>query len=151
MDVCEFRERTYGKYNNQLFVLEPAWDSFRPISFVGWNGKDLAIVDNVYKQDLMSPVYGYGSPDMKRLCHHLLDTTELEGRKEFNDPAVFWKWCGHTSAVWWRDRPCIFTSSCVSRDINGWKKYVQYIQSRPKTLRNSIMRRVTKRLRRKEQ
>ena len=148
MDVCEFREHIYGKYKTHLFVLEPAWDSFRPISFVGWNGADLAIVDGAYKQDLLSPVYGYGSPEMKQLCHHLLDTTELGGRKEFKDPAVFWKWCGRTDAVWWRDRPCVFTSACVPRDVPGWKRYVACLHSRPKTLRNSVMRRATKRLRR---
>jgi hypothetical protein len=150
MDVCEFRERTYGKYKTQLFVLEPTWDSFRPISFVGWNGTDLVIVDNVYKQDLLSPVYGYGSEVMKRICQHLLEVTELGNKKEFKDPAVFWKWCEQADVVWWRDRPCVFASSCVSQDVTSWKKYVSCIQSRPKTLRNSIMRRVTKRLRRKE-
>ena len=146
MDVCEFRDRIYGKYKTQLFVLEPAWDSLRPISFVGWNGRELEIVDKEYKSDLLSRTYGYGSSEMKQVCKQLLETTELGGRKVFADPGSFWKWCGHTSATWWRDRPCVFTSECVSRDIQSWKRYVRHLQSRPKTLRNKVVRRATKRL-----
>ena len=146
MELCEFRERIYGKYKQTLFVFESSWGSFRPIDSVGWNGKDVCEVDAAYKKDLFSPYYGYGTQAMKQLCDHFTKHVELEERKPISDIVSFWKWCGIKSASWWRDRPCVFTSKCVSRSPEDWKRYVLYLHSKPKTLRQSLSHRLTKRV-----
>jgi hypothetical protein len=86
-------------------------DSFRPISKVGWNGSRIAVDDSLYKKDLFSPYYGYESFEQKIECRRLIETVELEDAKKIEEPVQFWRWCGETSAKWWRDRPCVFLNS----------------------------------------
>ena len=144
MELVEFRSAIYGKYENKLFIFEPTWDSFRPISRVGWDGSRITIEDSLYKKDLFSPYYGYESLGQKALCRKLIQTTELESAREIQNPVDFWKWCGETDAKWWRDRPCVFLNSCVSREASGWKSYLRYINSRSKTLRHAPRGRLTR-------
>jgi hypothetical protein len=146
MELREFRDTIYGKYKKYLFKFETTWDSFRPISFVGWNGDDFVAVDSEYKQDIFSPHYGYGSQQMKDVCKQLTLNTELGNVNVIIDPVDFWKWCGQTGASWWRDRPCVFASRCVSRNISDWKRYVSHLHSKPRTLRRNMLRHKTKRL-----
>ena len=146
MELCEFHDRIYGKYESQLYVLEPSWDSFRPIEFVAWNGTTFEIQDSKYKQNIFDSYYGYGSLQQKALCRKLIQETELENTKFVTDPIEFWKWSGVKSAKWWYDRPCVFASPCVSRDIHSWRRYLRYLNVRAKTRRNKLRSRVTKRL-----
>lgn len=146
MELCEFHDRIYGKYEGQLYVFEPTWDSFRPIEYVGWNGSTFQIEDSKFKQDLFAPYYGYGSLEQKALCRKLIQETELEDAKKIDDAVEFWKWSAVKSAKWWYDRPCVFSSPCVSRDGRAWKQYLRYLNVRAKTLRNKLKSRVTKRL-----
>lgn len=143
MDLRTFHTRIYGKYQQQLYVFEPTWDSFRPIEKVGWDGKQFSVVDAKYKQDLFSTTYGFESLEQKILCRKLLDETELEHSVEITDPITFWKWCGETEAKLFKDRPCVFASLCVEKD---WRRYLQYLQVKPRTLRHFPTGRITKRL-----
>jgi len=149
MDLVEFRGMIYGKYQSQLYVFEPTWDSFRPITRVGWDGSKFSIDDAIYKKDLFSPFYGYESLVQKAECRRLIQTTELENAKEIVEPIDFWKWCGEKEAKWWRDRPCVFINSCVSREIQDWKHYLKYLNVKAKTLRHPPNGRITRRLVRK--
>lgn len=146
MELCLFRDRIYGKQKNQLFVFESTWDSFRPIEKVGWDGESYTIIDTQYSSDLFNEYYGYGSLGMKALCRELSQTVELNDAKEITEPSVFWKWCGETEAKWWYDRACVFTNSCVGRDQTHWKRYIKYLQTKPKTLRRPLKGRLTRRL-----
>ena len=146
MELCEFHSQIYGKYNNQLFLFEPTWDSFRPIERVGWNGQQYVPVDSKYKQDLFDDNYGYGSLEMKTLCKELMKNVNFDQAKLITDSVLFWKWCGETEAKWWYDRACVFTDSCIPRDQNSWKKYIKYLQTKPKTLRRPLKGRMTRRL-----
>jgi hypothetical protein len=146
MQLCEFRDTIYGKYKKYLFKFETTWDSFRPISHVGWNGTDFVTIDSEFKKDMFSPYYGYGTPQMKSVCKQLTMTTELGNAVIFTDPVDFWKWSGQSQASWWRDRPCVFASRCISRNVSDWKRYVSFLQSKPRTLRRNILRHRTKRL-----
>lgn len=146
MQLCEFRDTIYGKYKRYLFKFETTWDSFRPISYVGWNGTDFVTVDSDFKKDIFSPYYGYGTQQMKAVCKQLTLTTELGNAVAIADPVDFWKWCGQSQASWWRDRPCVFSSRCISRNISDWKQYISFLQSKPRTLRRNILRHRTKRL-----
>ena len=140
MELRLFQDRIFGKYENQLFVWENAWDSFRPIERIGWNGKSLEIVDTSYKQNIFDPNYGYGN--MKELCKTLTEETELSHAKE--DP-YFWKWTG-LSPEWWKDRLIVFATKCISRDTESWKKYIRYSNSKQKTLKQKANLSHTKRL-----
>jgi hypothetical protein len=141
MDVVQFHGKTYGKENSHLYVFEPTWDSFRPISNIGWDGKKFA-VDHLFKENLFSPYYGFESQEQKDKCRKLADVTELAGR-EITDPIEMWKWAG-INASWFRDRPCVFLNECASRN---WQDYLKYLGSRPKTLRRHYSnRRITRRL-----
>jgi len=146
MELCEFHSHIYGKHKNQLFVFEPTWDSFRPIEKVAWNGVSYIILDSKYKVDLFDEYYGYGSLVMKAKCRELTQTTELSDVKEITDPIAFWKWCGETTAKWWFDRPCVFANECTTRDQTQWKRYIKYLQTKPKTLRQPLRGRMTRRL-----
>jgi hypothetical protein len=146
MDLREFHDRVYGKHAGRLFVFEPTWDAFRPIDLVGWNGSAFVVQDSKYKQDLFDKNYGYESLGQKALCRALIQDTELGGARRIEDPSVFWAWCG-TGVKWWRDRPCVFHSDEVPRDNAAWRKYIGYLQDRPRTLRRPIHgRRATRRL-----
>lgn len=142
MEVVQFYGKIYGRENSQLYVFEETWDSFRPISKVVWNGKKFQVNDSEYKSDLFSPVYGYGSTELKVRCRDLTATTELENAIEVTDPIVFWKWCG-TPTEWFRDRQCVVNKECSDKN---WRKFVSYTNSKPRTLRHGPAGRVTKRL-----
>jgi hypothetical protein len=146
MELCEFREVIYGKLNNQLFTFETSWDSFRPITFVGWDGSDFVADDSAYKKNIFSSYYGYGSADMKKLCKELTKTTELNNAVKITDPVLFWKWCKQPSAQWWYDRPVVFLNACVDKGKLSWRKYVEHSHSRRRTLRKNVLNRATKRL-----
>ena len=137
MELIHFKGIIYGKLETQLFVWEAAWDSFRPIESIGWNGKEIIGVDTKYKQDIFDPYYGYGSLEMKQLCRRLTDITELDVPESGN---ISW-----LKGEFWRDRNCSFAFECSSRSIESWKKYIGYMNSRAKTLRKIPGNRITRR------
>lgn len=83
---------------------------------------------------------------MKAKCRKLSQDADLETATEIKDPLVFWKWSGEKELKWWNDRPILFASPCVSKDIGQWKNYLKYENVRSKTLRHNIKGRLTKRL-----
>jgi hypothetical protein len=145
MELVTFYDNIYGKINNKLYAFETLWDSFRPISGVGWDGKRLVPIE-LYKTDLFSAHYGYSCLDEKIECRRLTQETELSDSKNIIDPIHLWRWYGEKNIKWWRDRPCVFVSPCVTRDTNSWKKYLNYLDVRAKTLRRPFRGRATKRL-----
>lgn len=146
MELLTFHDRIYGKLNGQLFTFEFTWDSFRPITGVGWNGKVMVPIDEKYKSNIFDPYYGFGDHEMKALCRKLTSETELSQTRETKNPVELWKWYSEKNMKWWRDRPCVFSSPCVEQDINSWKTYLRYIEVRAKTLRRPFKGRLTRRL-----
>lgn len=136
MELINFKGTLYGKLESQLFVWEAAWDSFRPIESIGWNGKEIIGVDTKYKQDIFDPYYGYGSLEMKQLCRRLTDITELD----VPESTIPW-----LKGEFWRDRNCSFAFECSSRSVQSWKNYIAYTNSRAKTLRKIPGNRITRR------
>jgi hypothetical protein len=55
MDLVVFRDRIYGKLNNQLFLFESTWDNFRVIDGVYWNGS--RFMSPIRNPDLFSEHY----------------------------------------------------------------------------------------------
>ena len=145
MELVTFHERLYGTYNGQLYIFEPTWDSFRPISGLGWDGKQFASIDAKYKPNLFDDLYGYGTLEMKAECRKLTQETELSSGRDICDPIQFWRWYGEQNVKWWRDRPCVFLSPCVSRDANSWKNYLKYLNTKARTLRQPFRGKITRR------
>lgn len=147
MELCEFRDEIYGKYNGRLFKYESSWDAFRPIDGLAWNGKRIVELDSRYKKDILSNHYGYESPETKVFCQKIIVKINFEDAKPIDNIVHFWRWANQTNLEWWRDRPCVFYSKCVPRTIEGWKLYITFLRSKPKTLRQSISSRLTRKRR----
>ena len=137
MDLVVFRDRIYGKLNNQLFLFESTWDNFRVIDGVYWNGS--RFMSPIRNPDLFSEHYGYNTLQDKEFCRQLIDETELSNARQISDPIHLWRWYGETKMVWWRDRLCVFENDCIHKDEN-WKTYIQYLNSSPRTIRKKITR-----------
>jgi hypothetical protein len=140
----EFHNNIYVYYEKQLYIFDSNWDSFRPITRVGWNGSYFEIVDSEYKSDLYSPTYGFG--DLKETCKKLNQEIELGDAKLIEDPIQFWRYCCEPDVKWWNDRPVVFANDETNRDKQSWKDYLKYIQKRAKTLRKPFKGRMTRRL-----
>ena len=146
MELRSFHGNVFGKLDSKIYLFEPTWDSFRPITKVAWNGSEFDILDSKFKKSLLSSFYGFESEDQKLLCRKLAEETELGDATEIKNPIDFWRWVGETDVSWWRDRPVVFSSRCLDRTDVGWKRYLKYLQSRPKTLRRPFRGRATRRL-----
>jgi len=144
MEVCIFRDSKYAKFNNQLFIYDGTWGSFRPITKVGWNGSVFVAEDSEFKKDIFNPYYGFGSAEMKELCLKLTEETQTEIM--IDDPVIFWRWCGTSDVKWFKDRPAVFVQTCSNLD---WKTYLGYLGTKNKTLRHPPRGRMTRRLLRK--
>ena len=144
MELVSFREVLYGKQKTQLYTFDSLWETFRPITKVGWNGDQFVIVDSEFKKDLFSSDYGFGDLEQRRICRVLTQETELGEYTTITDPVLFWKWCGTTDVKWMKDRPIVFASPCTDRDT--WRKYLSYLQTRAKTVRRPFAGRLTRRL-----
>jgi len=143
MEVCEFQERVYGKFNKQLFIFEFSWDNIRPIESVGWDGSKF-VTNDKFKSNLFDPYYGYGSKEMKQICNKLFEETEFEPRQVFTNPTEFWKWCG-SKTIWFRDRECVSTNSSNALSVDSWRKFVSVSHSRARTLKQKIKIHFTRR------
>jgi hypothetical protein len=138
MELCKFKGTLYGKLESQLFIFDSTWESFRPIETIGWDGEKIVAVDTKYKSDIFDQWYGFGSANMKQLCKRLTEITELETPESQSIPWL--------KGEFWRDRQCSFAFSCTSKTPLSWQKYVKYMNSKPRTLRQPIRNRATKRL-----
>lgn len=96
------------------FLWEPAWESFRPITSLAWDGETIVLDDRAYCADPLDPLYGYGTPAMRDLCaaltKRLSPTTARPGRL----PAV-------GPAEWFYDR-FVSLTPCAPRDKASWKR-----------------------------
>lgn len=143
MELIKFRDTIYGRFGEHLFIHESTWDSFRPLTAYGWNGIKFEHMFP-FTEDIWDPYYGYGSLEMKQLCKKLLEETELDNAVVVDTIEEVWRW-SRTPTEWWKDRPIVFASPCVPQDISHWKKYLNTISSKAKTLRQRGNTRTTRR------
>lgn len=116
MSAVEFQGRQYLHYKNYWFVWEPAWEAFRPIDGVFWNGKSFEVEDTKYCTNPLDELYGYGTPQMKQVCSLLRDKyTEAPKRVYTLDTG---------NSEWFRDR-FVAIRPCATRDKESWKRMVQ--------------------------
>lgn len=133
--LYEFQDKVYLEYKQWWFVWEPAWESFRPIEGVVWDGTSFRIQDESFCTDPTSDVYGYGSDKMRQLCGLLQDKYTTNAVKVSTLPF---------GTEWFRDRFVAFTP-CAPRDVSSWKRMVR---NKPRTCRKSPRgKKLTRRIR----
>lgn len=116
------------------FLWENAWDSFRPINGVKWDGSRYIYDDQEYCSDPTDPLYGYGSQVMKDLCDLLADS-----RHEIPEETDSLR---TGQLEWFYDRPMSLTA-CAPRDMASWKRMSKGIH---RTCRRHRGRKFTRRV-----
>ena len=133
--LYEFQDKVYLEYKQWWFVWEPAWESFRPIEGVMWDGRSFRLQEQSFCTDPTSEVYGYGSDKMKQLCELLQDKYTSNAVKVSTLPF---------GTEWFRDRLVAFTP-CAPRDVQSWKRMVR---NKPRTCRKAPRgKKLTRRIR----
>jgi len=115
--LYEFRDRIVLEHKRWWFVWEEAWDCFRPVNAIQWDGTAFVFDDREYCSDPSDPWYGYGSQTMKDLCELLGDQRLEELPKEVNRLDA-------GPLEWFFDRRASLTP-CAPRDHASWKRMVQ--------------------------
>jgi hypothetical protein len=123
------------EYKGHRFTWEPAWNTFRPIERVEWDGKAYVVVDRIYCKDITDPYYGFGSASMKEVCDRLRDAYESRLASAPNVPPLL------GSPTWFRDRRVVL-SPCAPRDIPSWKRMCR---GRVRTCRKALADKFTRR------
>ena len=111
--LYEFNDQLILEHKGWWFLWETAWDSFRPIDNVQWDGSRFVYDDKEYCSDPSDPLYGYGSQVMKDLCD-LLGDSRHELPEEVDCLRI-------GTLVWFFDRPLSLTA-CAPRDHASWKR-----------------------------
>jgi hypothetical protein len=111
--LYDFNDQLVLEHKGWWFLWETAWDSFRPIHDVQWDGNRFVFNDREYCSDPTDPLYGYGSQVMKDLCDILGDSIH-ELPIEVDCLRI-------GTPEWFYDRPLSLTP-CAPRDMTSWKR-----------------------------
>ena len=114
MSVYRFRDNTFLHYKKYWFVWESAWDGYRPVDALRWNGKTYEVVDTQYMKDPLSSNYGYGNMAMKKVC-------DLLTEKYPKEQSLVVKHLSFGEQEWFEDR-MVAVNPCAPRDKTSWKK-----------------------------
>jgi hypothetical protein len=123
MGLYEFRDNLLLEYRGWWFLWEPAWESFRPVDNIQWDGVKFQVDDHLYCSDPTNELYGYGTQQMKDLCELLKDNHDKTPLKVSTLPLK--------ELDWFRDRRVALTE-CAPRDLVSWKRMTQ---NKPRTCR----------------
>lgn len=113
--LYDFNDSLFLRVRGLWFVWESAWEQFRPIETVTWDGTTFRIHDDLYCSDPMDPLYGYGSAQMRELCELLHDKHDETPVKVSSLPI---------GTEWFRDRH-VALSPCAPRTPASWKRMVR--------------------------
>ncbi len=114
--LYEFNDDLVLDHRGWWFVWDAAWDSFRPIDNIQWDGSKFTYDDRQYCSDPTDPTYGYGSEMMKELC-------EILGDQRHDMPVVS-NFIPIGTPAWFFDRPVGLTP-CAPRTHASWKRMVR--------------------------
>lgn len=116
MSIAQFQDKTFLQYKKFWFVWEPAWDSFRPIDGLAWDGHSYVVKDASYCKDPLDEHYGYGSSQMKEVCEVL--------HEKYTSQAKRVSTLDTGNSEWFYDRFVAITPH-APRDKQSWKRMVQ--------------------------
>lgn len=111
--LYDFNDSLILEHRGWWFIWETAWDCFRPIDNVQWDGTKFTYDDKAYCSDPTDEHYGYGTEVMKELCEML-----GECRHELPDEVDCLR---IGDREWFFDRPMSLTR-CAPRDYLSWKR-----------------------------
>ena len=113
MSLFEYGDALFLEAHNLWFVWESAWESFRPVTSVYWDGYTFVLDDRAFCADPSDELYGYGTPAMKELCQRMNALPATETIQSFKTPQI-------GPLVWFRDR-FVSVSPCTPLDTRSWK------------------------------
>lgn len=134
--LYDFNDQLILEHKGWWFLWETAWDSFRPIDNVQWDGTRFVYDDREYCSDPSDPLYGYGSEVMKDLCE-LLGESRHELPEEVDCLRI-------GQLEWFFDRPLSLTP-CAPRDHASWKRMTGGKHRTCRSSRSSRGRKFTRR------
>lgn len=137
MGLIKFQDSVYLEHKRRWFVWESAWDMFRPVTSVSWNGNRFVTDDAAYISDITNSLYGFGTSEMKELCKAL---TQVYGHRVSDAVGIQTPAIGKTE--WFYDR-FVSLTPCAPRDRVSWKRMVR---GRNRTLRKGPSARHTRRI-----
>lgn len=121
----EFQDHVFVQQKDQWFLWEPAWECFRPVTAVQWDGKKYVIEDTAFTKDPFDKWYGFGSAEMKAFCQKIPYPSTIN---KVNTPSV-----GPTT--WFRDRRIVL-GPCAPQDVTSWKRMTK---GRTRTCRRKVL------------
>lgn len=124
MSLVRFQDKIYLSYKKHWFLWEPAWERFRPVHSVSWNGNSFVVDDREYCSDPTDELYGYGSSQMKQACDALTKMYSSQTLQNVHTPEI-------GALEWFYDRRVSLTP-CCPRTKESWKRMVR---GKYKTLR----------------
>ena len=133
--LIRFQDRVYLNVKNQWYIWESAWDIYRPISGVVWNGTRYEILDSEYCTDPTYEFYGFGTKEMEETCQALSQKFPIENATPTSSFPI-------GNATWFRDRMACL-SPCASKDTASWKRML--FNSKARTCKNLTRNRFTRR------
>jgi len=115
MSLVKVGDTILLQFKTVWFLWEPAWESFRPITSLAWDGEALTLDDRAYCADPTDPDYGYGTGKMREVCTILTKTFRPKDAQTGLLPAV-------GPPEWFFDRYLSLTP-CAPRDRASWKRF----------------------------
>jgi hypothetical protein len=115
MSLVKVGDTVLLQFKTVWFLWEPAWESFRPITSLAWDGEAVVLNDRAYCADPTDPLYGYGTAKMLEVCTLLTKTFRPTDARPGLLPAV-------GPQEWFYDRYLSLTP-CAPRDRTSWKRF----------------------------
>ena len=136
MSLFKFQDYVYLEYKKNWFLWEPAWETFRPIRSISWNGNSFIVDDKEFCSDPTDELYGYGTPQMKQICDAFAEkyTSQISNAKRVFTPEI-------GNIVWFFDRRISLTPCCPTTK-DAWKRMVR---GKHRTLRKGSAVKFTRR------
>jgi hypothetical protein len=139
MSLVKVGDMVLLDFKSVWFLWEPAWERYRPITALAWDGSSVVLDDRAYCADPLDPLYGYGGDTMLELCTILSQMYPPSTAPVGLLPAVGPK-------EWFYDRFLSLTR-CAPRDRASWKRFHK---GRYRTPRKAPKTRLTRRVRRQQ-
>jgi hypothetical protein len=137
MSLTRVGDSVYLQVKTSGFVWEPAWDCYRPITAVSWDGERFVLDDRTYCADPTDPLYGYGTSEMHALCRELTRRFPPASAVPGSLPVI-------GPQEWLFDR-YVSLSPCAPRDKASWKRLHK---GKYRTPRSAPKSRLTRKVRR---
>lgn len=115
MSLIKVGDTVLLQFKTVWFLWEPAWERFRPITSLAWDGQTLVLNDRAYCADPLDPHYGYGTAKMREVSDLLTKTYRPSKAETSTLPAV-------GPQEWFYDRFLSLTP-CAPRDRASWKRF----------------------------